>query len=74
MKNRSRTRKTANATPKRQTCKLADVYKQFFVPLPSRLWKNDDDHYTLEQPSPFKWVESETTYGIGHIQENVCNA
>ena len=39
-------------------------YKVFFVPTPSPLWQRDDNNYSLEQPSPFKWIPNETTYGI----------
>lgn len=40
-------------------------YNQFFMsPLPI-LRHDDNDNSSLEQPSPLKWVPSETTYGIG---------
>ena len=41
-------------------------YQRFFVSPPSPSWQNDNsDNSSLEQPSPLKWVPSETTYGIG---------
>lgn len=45
-----------------------ELYRQYFVATPSPQWKTDDDHFSLEQPSPLKWVPSETTYGIGQFQ------
>lgn len=42
-------------------------YLEYFVPQPAPLWSNSDENYSLEQPSPFKWVPSETTYGVGHL-------
>jgi hypothetical protein len=43
------------------------LYTTFFVPAPSPFWRNDEENFSLEQPSPFKWVPSETTYGIGPV-------
>jgi hypothetical protein len=40
-------------------------YNRFFVPPPPRPWQQDEDIVPFEQPSPLKWVPSETTYGIG---------
>jgi hypothetical protein len=39
-------------------------YQQFFVPQPPSTWPQNDDNFSLEQPSPLKWVPTETTYGI----------
>jgi len=41
-----------------------EQYNRFFTPTPSPLWPRDDDNFSLDQPSPYKWVETETTYGI----------
>jgi len=46
-------------------------YLGYFVPIPSPLWRNDDENYSLEQPSPLKWVPSETTYGIGTLVDSL---
>jgi hypothetical protein len=40
-------------------------YQRFFVQPISPSWQNDSDNSSLEQPSPLRWVPSETTYGIG---------
>ena len=48
---------------------LEKQYEEFFVPRPSPLWLRDEDNFSLEQPSPLKWVPSETTYGI---DVNLC--
>jgi len=44
---------------------VATEYVKFFVPTPSPLWQRDDDGFSLDQPSPYKWVQTVTTYGIG---------
>lgn len=43
---------------------IQERYLNYFIPTPSPLWRSDDDNFSLEQPSPYKWVPSETTYGI----------
>lgn len=43
---------------------LVRQYLRFFSPVPS-LGRQDDDNFYFDQPSPLKWVPSETTYGIG---------
>ena len=63
----SRSKRVARKSPKDEERTSEELYRNFFVPAPSPLWKNDDDNFSLEQPSPFKWVPSETTYGVGHI-------
>src|SRR5262245_2291335 len=35
-------------------------YNQFFVPDRA----HDEEVASLDQPSPYKWVETETTYGV----------
>jgi len=43
---------------------LEEQYHRFFVAAPAPMWRQEGDHFSLEQPSPVKWVPSETTYGI----------
>lgn len=45
---------------------LTERYQEFFVPH-QHLHRIDDEGLSLEQPSPYRWVPSETTYGIGSI-------
>jgi hypothetical protein len=40
-------------------------YQRFFTQIPSPVWRQEEDFFFYEQPSPLKWVPSETTYGIG---------
>ena len=51
---------------KKKASKLRIVkqYERFFTPTPF-VWQQNDDFVFYEQPSPLKWVPSETTYGIG---------
>jgi hypothetical protein len=49
---------------KHKRLSVVERYRQFFIPTPSPLWQHDEDNFSLEQPSPYKWVPSETTYGI----------
>lgn len=44
---------------------LEHQYTKFFVPPPPRPWQADEDISPFDQPSPLKWVPTETTYGIG---------
>ncbi len=46
---------------------VEEEYRQFFVPSPPPAWQQDDDNFSLDQPSPLKFVPSETTYGIESI-------
>jgi hypothetical protein len=54
-----------NKALKRKRLSFIKRYQRFFVPPQPTLWQEDDDNSSLEQPSPLKWVPSETTYGIG---------
>jgi hypothetical protein len=66
--------KRSNSKPlkaKKSTVQERD--SQFFVPTPSPLWQNDEN-YSLEQPSPFVWVPTVTTYGIDSSLCPVTNA
>ena len=42
-------------------------YLEFFVPKVSPLWSQDQDQFSLEQPSPLEIVPTETTYSSGGI-------
>ena len=53
---------------------LEAEYLGIFVPAPLPQWQRDDENYSLEQPSPLKWVPSETTYGVGSLQPVLPNA
>jgi hypothetical protein len=53
---------------------IQDQYTRFFVPAPSPLWVHDDEGFSLDQPSPYKWVETETTYGIDTTLCPISNA
>jgi hypothetical protein len=53
-----------NGSKKAKTPPLERRYSHFFVAVPSPLWQHDGDNFSLEQPSPYKWVPSKTTYGI----------
>jgi hypothetical protein len=59
-------RKALTANVKRRSKKRGaeEQYSRYFKPTPSPLWKNNDDTFSLEQPSQLKWFPSETTYGI----------
>jgi hypothetical protein len=50
---------------KRKKLSVVKQYERFFTPIPSLFWRQDEDIVFFEQPSPLKWVPSETTYGIG---------
>jgi hypothetical protein len=63
MPSKSQKRKTTPA--KRKKVSAARQYTQFFVPAVSPLWKNGDDGFYFEQPSPLEYFPSETTYGVG---------
>jgi hypothetical protein len=56
-------RKTAQPLKGRKNS-VVQQYKEFFVPAPSPTWQHDEDNFSLDQPSPVKWVQTETTYGI----------
>jgi hypothetical protein len=58
--------KIISAHQKRRQIRLfSKRYRRFFIqPLP-RTWQQDEDIVPFEQPSPLKWVPTETTYGIG---------
>jgi hypothetical protein len=43
---------------------VEERYRRFFVAAPSVNWRHDDDNFSLEQPSPYRWIPNETTYGI----------
>jgi hypothetical protein len=47
---------------------LESEYLGYFVP-PPPVRSDDEDNYSLEQPSHLKWVPSETTYGVGPLVE-----
>lgn len=64
----SATKSTKLKTPvKRRRESAARQYNRFFVPVVSPLWKNDDNGFYFEQPSPLEYFPSETTYGVGTI-------
>jgi hypothetical protein len=58
--------KSTPRAPKKRKQPLETEYLGYFVPPPiSR--QDDNDNYSLEQPSHLKWVPSETTYGVGPL-------
>jgi hypothetical protein len=60
--------KRSNSKPlKTKTPAVQEVYQRYFTPNPSPNWQAENDNFSLEQPSPFKWSPSETTYGIDVI-------
>jgi hypothetical protein len=65
----TRQKRSQSGPLKRKRASVAERYMRFFAPVPSPLWQRDDDNFSLEQPSPFKWEPSETTYGI---DVNLC--
>jgi len=52
---------------KRKVSTIQEQYRKYFVPAPSPTWQNEYDNFSLEQPSPLKWVPSETTYGVNAL-------
>lgn len=56
--------------PEQQETTLETEYVNIFVSIPAPAWKQDDQNYSLEQPSFLKWVPSETTYGIDFLLES----
>ena len=40
------------------------VYRKYFAASPSPSWRHENDNFSLEQPSPFQVVPTETTYGM----------
>jgi len=59
------TRKKSGKSPlKPRTQTVQQKYGNFFVPAPSPYWQQDNEDFSLDQPSPYKWVQTETTYGI----------
>ena len=60
----ARQKRLKNKPLKTKVPTIQDRYNQFFVPSPSPLWQREDDNFSLDQPSPVKWVQTETTYGI----------
>jgi hypothetical protein len=68
-------RKTNATRRKRHQSKLlVKHYRRFFIPPPPRHWQQEEDIVPFEQPSPLKWVPSETTYGIGAQWCPITNA
>jgi hypothetical protein len=53
---------------------VEELYQRLFVPTPCPQWRNDNENFSLEQPSILKWVPSETTYGVGVILRRKSNA
>lgn len=43
---------------------IEQLYNKFFAPSTNPSWRQDEDNFSLDQPSPLKFVPSETTYGI----------
>lgn len=43
---------------------LEEQYLSVFAPLETPSWKQPSDDVSLEQPWPFDFVETNTTYGI----------
>jgi hypothetical protein len=62
MKNISQKGKKQKESTRRPT--IERQYLHFFTPLPSPVWQDEDDNFSLDQPSPYKYVQTETTYGI----------
>jgi hypothetical protein len=60
-----RQKRLKNMVLKQKKLSVTKRYQQFFSPIPSLFYRHDDGNVSLEQPSPLKWVPSETTYGIG---------
>lgn len=61
----TRQRRSQSRALKRKMLPTEKRYRQFFTPFPWLRWQQEDDVSPFEQPSPLKWVPSETTYGIG---------
>jgi hypothetical protein len=64
MKTPTRKNRLKNKALKQERLLVVKRYQRFFIPPPPPSWQSDDNS-SLEQPSPLKWVPSETTYGIG---------
>ena len=65
MKTTESTKSKRRKTLRQKNNQLEERYSRFFVPSPSLMWRREDDNYSLDQPSPFRWYANETTYGIG---------
>jgi hypothetical protein len=48
------------ALRRKKRASLPSQYRRFFCPTPSPLWQEDNDQFSLEQPSPLKYFPSET--------------
>lgn len=70
----TRQKRSKSRPLKTKTPTVQERYIQFFVPTPSPLWRDGDDNYSLEQPSPLVWVPTVTTYGIDATLCPVTNA
>jgi hypothetical protein len=65
MRSTVRQKQLKKAALKSRKLPIVKRYQKFFYPIPSLVWRQDEDFSPFEQPSPLKWVPSETTYGIG---------
>jgi hypothetical protein len=67
MKRPTRQSRLKNKVLKRESLSFVKHYQRFFIQPPPMPWQQDEDIMPFEQPSPLKWVPSETTYGIGTL-------
>jgi hypothetical protein len=58
-------RRLQNRPLQRKGRSFVTRYQKFFISPAPRTWQEDEDIAPFDQPSPLKWVPSETTYGIG---------
>ncbi len=42
---------------------LTTLYESYFVPAPSPLWHEGNEHFSLDQPWPKFFPETESSYG-----------
>jgi hypothetical protein len=43
---------------------LVPEYTRLFKAKPSPKWRSDETHFSLDQPWPYEFPETETSYGI----------
>jgi hypothetical protein len=67
MKRPTRQNRLKKRVLKRESLLFVKHYQRFFIQPPPMPWQQDEDIMPFEQPSPLKWVPSETTYGIGTL-------
>jgi hypothetical protein len=70
-----RTMPAKRKSPKRARRKaaqpLSERYSRLFVVNISPLWRNENDDFSLDQPSPYKVVPSITTYGLADASVSI---